>query len=249
MKTRKLLLFLIFIFTALIVNTQALTHTTKVHFVGYNNKQIGMLGYELGIRRMSVNLSAGIGQGTDNQFLSSDKINDDLAKQKLNLSQTIFPKISPPFTYLEACNSTYKIEQLRLGFTIFVRRNDTLGRQASTGPHIGVEGMLTNIIESQSVTYKSNLDETRYIYSGINKFYTAGAATHFGWQFSFLKEHLYVDLLAAIVFYYPFITDINYNSPFAGNRIELQTSVGWRFNSTKQKQIKNSEKKQIRSKI
>ena len=100
MKTRKLLLFLIFIFTALIVNTQALTHTTKVHFVGYNNKQIGMLGYELGIRRMSVNLSAGIGQGTDNQFLSSDKINDDLAKQKLNLSQTIFPKISPPFTYL-----------------------------------------------------------------------------------------------------------------------------------------------------
>lgn len=64
-----------------------------------------------------------------------------------------------------------------------------------------------------------------------------------------LKEHLYVDLLAAIVFYYPFITDINYNSPFAGNRIELQTSVGWRFNSTKQKQIKNSEKKQIRSKI
>ncbi|HET6990062.1 MAG TPA: hypothetical protein VFJ43_02010, partial [Bacteroidia bacterium] len=209
-----------------------------------------MLGYDIGIRKMCFSVSAGTGNGTDNQFLAADKMDDGKEVQKVRGSQTIYPAIFPDNSYLESCNSTYQVRQLRLGFTIFIRRNDTLGRHPCTGLHFGTEAVFMNTIENQTVIYKSLAPtEELYTYSGINKFNELGAATHVGWQFAFFKEHLYVDLRAVLPFYYPFMPEPNLNSPFAGNKWELQASIGWHFYRKKEETVKDSDKDQIRQKI
>lgn len=246
---RNFVLYLFLICIPSFLLAQKFTHIVKVHYVAFTNKQISMLGYDVGIRRMCFTISGGIGNGKDNQFLPADKINDGKYVQKVRASQTIYPAILPNQAYLESCNSTYKIQQLRLGMTIFVRRNDTLGRHPMTGPHLGVEAMLTNTIESQTVIYKSINDDTRYTYSGINKFYEYGAGTHLGWQFALLKEHLYVDLRGVIVFYWPQMPEPNLNSPFAGNRWELQASIGWHFYRNHKETPKDTSKEKVREKI
>lgn len=241
------LLFSFYGATALLA--QGATSIFKVHDIGFVNKQLWMLGYDVGIRKLCFNINAGFGNGKDDQFLPADKVQDGKSVQKVRASQVVFPANSPANSYLESCNTTYKVQQLRLGMTIFPRRNDTLGRHPLTGPHLGVEAMYTKTIESQTVVYKSEINDTRYSYSGINRFTEIGAGSHLGWQFAFFKEHLYVDFRGAIVFYWPQTPEPNLNSPFAGNKWELQASLGWHFYSKPKEKVKDGDKDQIRNKI
>ncbi|MEO5644022.1 MAG: hypothetical protein ABIQ40_13000 [Bacteroidia bacterium] len=228
---------------------QTFTSIAKAHYAKFSGKDIYMLGYDLGIRKMCFSVSGGFGTGNDNQFLEDGQMDDGLVVQKVKGSQTVYPAMIPANAYLESCNSGYKIQQLRLGFTVFIRKNDTLDRHPLTGPHFGVEAMFSKIIESQTVTYKSDFDETRLSYSGINTFNALGAGTHFGWQFAFFKEHLYIDMRAVIPFYYPFMEEPNLNSPFAGNKYELQGSIGWHFYHVKKTQQTNGDGEKVREKI
>ena len=231
------------------VSAQQLTHIAKAHYARFTDKEIYMLGYDVGFRKMCFNVSGGFGKGTDNQFLEASQINDGREVQKVRGSQTIFPARIPSDTYLESSISDYTIQQLRVGFTVFVRRLDTLGRHPLTGLHFGVEAMFSKIIESQTVVYKSDYDETRYSYSGVNKLNAFGAGSHIGWQFVFFNEHLYVDLRAVIPFYYPFTDNPNLNSPFAGNKYELQASIGWHFYRAKKGPVLDGDREKVREKI
>lgn len=248
MKYRSFLFVLLFAF-ALPVSAQKFTHIAKAHYAKFTNKEIYMLGYDVGIRRMCFSVSGGFGKGVDNQFLEASQMNDGLEVQKVRGSQTVYPKTIPSNTYLESCASTYKVQQLRVGFTIFIRKNDTLDRHPCTGPHFGVEAMFSKIIESQTVVYKSDFDETRFQYSGVNKLNAFGAGTHVGWQFAFFKERLYIDLRAVIPFYYPFMNEPNLNSPFAGNKYEVQGSIGWHFYRAKREQEIEGDGGKVRDKI
>jgi hypothetical protein len=246
-----LLLFFSFLFS--IVSAQRFSNFAKVHYVQFTtkktNKQIEMVGYELGVRRICYNISGGIGTGSDNEFLPVDKMNDGKYSQEVHKSQTIFPSIYPSDSYLESVNSTYKIKQLRMGFTVFLRRNDTLDRHPFTGPHCGVEAMFCRTTEFQTATYKSNSDETRFSYSATHQFNAIGAATHIGWQFALLNDHLFIDLRGVIPFYFPLMAEPNLNSPFAGNKWEIQGSIGWHFYRTKNSDAKDSDKDKVRDKI
>ncbi len=242
-------LFLLLILLSRPVAAQQFTHLAKAHYARFTDKEIYMLGYDVGFRKMCFSVSGGFGKGTDNQFLDASEINDGREVQKVRGSQTIFPARIPSNTYLESSMSDYKLQQLRVGFTVFVRRNDTLGRHPLTGLHFGVEAMFSKLIESQTVVYKSDFDETRHSYSGINKLNAFGAGSHVGWQFAFFKEHLYLDLRAVIPFYYPFVKDPNLSSPFAGNKYELQVSVGWHFYRAKKDPEFDGEREKVREKI
>lgn len=188
-----------------------------------------MAGYEIGSHKISYHLCGGVGNGTDLQYVSPENANDPAKVEDVRTSQSFFPEPKPEDSYLERCNSNYTIKQIRLGFTVYIRRNDTLGRHPFTGPHFGIEAMYSRITETQTVTYKSNSSDTRFTYTGISTFPAIGAGTHVGWQFAFFKEHLYLDLRAVIPFYFPFVQEPNLNSPFAGNKWEAQVSLGWRF--------------------
>ncbi len=230
------------------LSAQKVTHLVKVNYAAFTNKQITMLGYDVGIHKVCLSMSIGIGNGKDKQFLSSNNMSP-IIEQKVRASQTIFPAIIPPNTYLESCNSNYKTKQIRLGFTGYVRRNDTLGRHPMTGPHLGVDALYSNTSEAQTVVYKSDSNETRFTFSGTHYFHEIGAATHLGWQFAFFKAHLYIDLRGVIVFYFPMMVEPNLNSPFAGNKWELQGSIGWHFYNSRKDEEKDAEKEKVRKQI
>jgi hypothetical protein len=192
-------------------------------------KQYYLGGYSAGLHKIMFHFSGGTASGFDNRYLAPDQIENIKSRQNVNESQTVFPDDQPADTYLERCNSTYTVQQLRLGFSLFFRNNDTLGRHPFSGPHVGVDATFGRLRETQTVTYKSKSGEERYSFSGINNFYEVGASTHAGWQFVFLKERLYLDLRAVISFYYPFMQEPNTKGPFAGNRVEGEVCIAWRF--------------------
>lgn len=245
--TRPLRLVLLFILCAPVLHAQRTAHFLKVHEAEALNKQIHMFGYEFGYHRISFSLCGGMAKGTDAQFLSPDQLEDSRAKQRISSSLTVTPTMRPSHTYLERCNSTYSGQQLRLGFSLYLRKNDSLSRAPFSGPHIGVEAVYMRATESQTVTYKSETSESRYVYSGIHKYSEVGAATHLGWQFALFREKAYVDFRAVLPFYYPFMVEPNINSPFSGNKYEAQISIGWKF--SKVKPVTDDPKELIRQKI
>lgn len=219
------------------------SHFVSVREAAATNKQITMGSYMVGYNRILFTFSGGIASGTDYHFLSSDQLNDNKAKQKINSSLTIDPQPYPFGTYLEECDSKYSGRQARLGFTVFLRRNDTLGRTPFTGPHIGLEAVYMTIHEDQRAIFKSETDDSRTMYTGSRDFYALGAATHLGWQFGFFKGRLYLDLRAVIPFYYPFMEEPNLNSPFAGTKYEFEACLSWRFVKRSKAETVNDEGK------
>jgi hypothetical protein len=207
----------------------------RVDGAGFTNKQIGLGAYEFGWKRFCFSVGGGFAQGTDDQSLLDADVNNSAMKQKIRESQSIFPDNEPSHTHLEFVNSTYTGSQFRFGFSVFFRNNDTLARHPMTGPHIGAGFVYMITKEQQSVTYKADSSETEYFFTGVNNFHELGASTNIGWQFAMFRARLYFDLRACITFYYPFMTEPNLNSPFAGNRIELQAGLGWHFTGTHHK--------------
>ncbi len=211
------------------------------------NKQLHAFGYGIGIRRSTFYVSAGFVRGFDKQFISADQRDDDKAKQKISDSPTISVSPKPANSYLERCNSNYTGNQYRLGFSTFLRRNDTLDRKAFSGPFAGIEVVYIQQNETQEITYKRNDSEERFYYAGKHTFKTWGAASHIGWQFVLAKQRLYIKPAIVIPFYYPLISEYNLNSPFTGIKYEGMVRVSWRIN--KAEETSGEGKAKVREKI
>jgi hypothetical protein len=225
----KYFLFTLSVLMSLFLPAQQTAHFVRANYAAALNKQAFFAGYSIGMRRICFDISAGKATGFDNRFLPADKLNDNKEKQKVNGSLVLEPVGLPSQTYLEECNSTYKGNQFRLGFTVFLWRTDTLGRHPFAGPHAGVDVVYMRAYETQTATFKSETSESRYTYTGSRNYRCLGAATHIGWQFAFLKEHLYVDLRAVVPFFYPFVEEPNLNAPFSGTKYEYQVGLAWHF--------------------
>lgn len=218
---------------AAIIFTLSLPAQHKVyHFLYANysaslNKQTYWVGYSLGYRRVTYNLSYGFGKGNDHQHLNPEDVGNNQKEGELSSSNVIDLSPKPPDSYLEDVNSEYSGPMVRLGITCFLRRNDTLGRHPFTGPHAGLEANAMYVSEKQVVTYKANSTEDRWMFEQGRYFRALGAATHIGWQFAFLHDRLYVDARFVIPFLYPFIEEPNVNSPFAGTKYEGMICLAW----------------------
>lgn len=225
-------------------------HFLYAHYSTAPNKSTYMGGYSVGYRRVTYNFSAGYGNGSDHQFLPADQIDNNQLQSELSSSAVIEPDHKPMNSYLEEVTSAYEGPQARLGFTCFLRRNDTLGRHPFSGPHAGLEASYMRVTERQTVIYKSETSEQRWVYSGGNRFNAVGAVTHVGWQFALLHERLYLDARFVIPFLYPLTEDPNVNSPFAGTRYEFQASMAWHIGWGKSdKETENADGPKVRDKI
>ncbi|MBI3511370.1 MAG: hypothetical protein HY064_11955 [Bacteroidetes bacterium] len=226
---KKIFLFFFLLIFQSSVHSQKYTAFIKAHGVEGLNKSLAMGGIEAGHRRIVFDIDAGFGKGKDDESISASELSDQKKLEHINASLTFDPEPVPANSHIESCNTFYKTIQGRIGFTVYLRRNDTLGRHPFTGPHIGAQFVFANTIEMQDVIYRSDDELTAYSFSQTNNLTEIGAATHIGWQFAFFKEHLYFDLRAVIPFYYPFTSLPNVNSPFVGNKWEAQASIGWHF--------------------
>lgn len=245
---KKVCIFLLFLFSAQFLPAQR-SHFIYVQQGAGLSKQWTAGGYAIGWRRICFNVGAGVGNGTDHQFLRADQVNDEKAKQQINTSPTFEPAPYPYGTYLEETNATYNVKQARIGFTVFLRKNDTLDRHPFSGPFAGVELVYLRTDESQTLTYKSPTDETRFSFAATHHFSEIGAVTHVGWQFAFLHDHLYANASFTIPFYYPFIKDPNLNSPFAGTKYEARVGLAWRFGKDADAEQKGTPQGKVREKI
>ncbi|MGL4597942.1 MAG: hypothetical protein ACRCYO_10450 [Bacteroidia bacterium] len=234
--------------TTLHAQKQKPTHWLYAQENASFNKQLHSFGYAIGIRRTSFYVSAGFVRGFDKQFLSADQRDDDKAKQKISDSPTIFISPKPANSYLERCNSNYTGNQYRLGFSTFLRRNDTLDRVDFSGPFAGIEAVYIQQTETQEITYKANDTEDRYYYSGSHTFISWGAASHIGWQFVLAKQRLYIKPAIVVPFYYPLISEYNINSPFTGIKYEGMVRISWRLNKAGE-QTSGEGKAKVREKI
>jgi hypothetical protein len=225
-------------------------HFLYGHYARGLNKVTYLGGYSVGYKRAMYNISYGTANGTDNQFLPADQQDNNILKGELSSSAVVEPQNKPANSYLEAVDSKYEGYQWRAGLTVFLRRNDTLDRKAFSGPHAGLEGSYMRVTENQTVTYKSETSEQRWLYSGTNQFHAVGAVSHIGWQFALLHERLYLDTRFVVPFLYPFTEDPNINSPFAGTKYEFQVSAAWHIGWGKHdKNPKDTDAPKVREKI
>ena len=208
-----------------------------------------MGGYSIGYRRVMYNFSAGYANGSDYQFLPADQVGNNQLEGEVSASAFIFPNPRPMDSYLEEVSTKYEGPQARLGFTCFLRRNDTLGRSPFTGPHAGLDASYMRVTEMQTVVYKSETSEVRWTYDEGRRFHAFGAASHLGWQFAFLHDRLYLDARFVVPFLYPFVDEPNVNSPFAGTRYEFQASVAWHIGWGKSNALEDGPEKKVREKI
>jgi hypothetical protein len=247
---RRTFLFGLAVLIAATAFAQGPAHFVQGHANAFIDKQLFMAGYAIGWRKVNISVCAGTGKGTDEQYISPENSENQVMLGNMSSSTTVEPVNEPANSYVERCSSTYETKMVRLGFTVFFRNNDTLGRRAFTGPHLGVEGIYMRTLERQEVIYKSKSDESRYMFSGGSLFDGIGAASHAGWQFALLNERLYIDLRAGITFYYPFMDEPNLNSPFVGNRWEGQLTVSWRFGGReKTEDVEDATGGKVREKI
>ena len=247
---RQLHLFILLaLLSALPARSQRPVHFIQAHGNASVNKEQYMAGYGLGWRRIVFSVSAGKGTGFDGQFVKPGEWANKYVRMEMSDRTTVEPDEEPANSYIEECSSTYEVKMARLGFTVFVLKNEARGRNPFTGPHFGVDAVFARTLERQSLTYKSNTAETRYSYSGENRFNELGASSHVGWQLAFMRDHLFVDLRAGITFYYPFTKEVNLKSPYTGNRFEGQVTFSWRFGKENDAEIEDAEKAIVREKI
>lgn len=225
---KKLLVILsFFLFTTEGFSQDKVYHFLYAHYATALHKSIYSGGYSIGYRRAMYNISYGYANGSQHLHLNPDQLGDNQLEGEMSSSSTIDPRPKPMNSYLEDVGSKYKGPQVRLGFTCFLRHNDTLGRHPFTGPHAGLDASYMYVMEYQTVIYKSKVSEDRWVYDQGRYFHALGATTHLGWQFAFLNERLYVDTRFVVPFLYPFVEEPNVNSPFAGTRYEFQVSAAW----------------------
>ncbi len=224
---RFLLACFVFLFVSKGFTQDKVYHFLYGHYATALHKSIYMGGYSIGYRRVMYNFSYGYANGSDYKFLAPEDVGNNQLEGELSSSSVIDPDPKPMNSYLEEVDSKYTGPQARMGFTCFLRRNDTLGRHAFSGPHAGLDASYMYVTEMQTVIYKSETSEQRWVYDQGRRFHALGAATHLGWQFALLNERLYLDARFVVPFLYPFVEEPNVNSPFAGTRYEFQASMAW----------------------
>lgn len=245
---RLLALACIFLFTAEGFSQDKVFHFLYAHYATAPHKSIYAGGYSVGYRRAMYNVSFGYANGSQHLFLPADQLGNHELEGEINSSSTIDPRPKPMNSYLEEVTSHYKGPQARLGFTCFLRKNDTLDRHPFTGPHAGLDASYMYVEEYQTVVYKSRITDERWTYDQGRYFHALGATTHLGWQFAFLHDRLYVDTRFVIPFLYPFCDEPNVNSPFAGTRYEFQLSAAWHIGWGKP-DLENGPDQKVREKI
>jgi len=225
-------------------------HFLYAHYSTAPNKSIYMGGYSIGYKRVTYNISYGYANGSDHQHLNPEDLGNNQLEGELSSSNVIELDSKPPNSYLEDVSTLYEGPQARVGFTCFLRRNDTLGRHPFTGPHAGLEASYMRVTERQTVTYKSETSEERWIYDEGNRFHAFGAASSIGWQLAMLNERLYIDASFVVPFLYPFTDVPNVNSPFAGTRYEFKASLAWHIGWGKaEKEPEDETGPKVRDKI
>jgi hypothetical protein len=242
-------------FFVLLFIMDATSQNKVYHFISAQystapNKSLYMGGYSLGYRRVTYNFSYGYANGSDHQHLNPEDVGDNKKEGELSSSNVIDLDSKPPNSYLEDVNSLYEGPQARLGFTCFLRRNDTLGRHPFSGPHAGLEASYMHVMEKQTVIYKSETSEQRWTYDQGLRFPAVGAASTIGWQFALLHERLYLDASFVVPFLYPFTEIPNVNSPFAGTRYEFKATAAWHIGWGKsEEKIEDQDGAKVRDKI
>lgn len=224
-------------------------HFLYGHYATAQHKSIYAVGYSVGYRRAMYNFSYGYANGSEHQFLPADQLDNNQLKGEVSSSSVIDPNPKPMNSYLEEVTSYYKGPQARLGFTCFLRRNDTLDRHPFSGPHAGLDASYMYVMEYQTVVYKSEVSEERWAYDQGRYFHALGATSHIGWQFALLHERLYLDARFVVPFLYPFVQEPNVNSPFAGTRYEFQASVAWHIGWGNSDELEDGPEKKVREKI
>ena len=246
----------IFVIVLLTILAHSVFAQEKVYHFLYGHYSLGLNkqsywgGYSIGHRRVTYNFNFGYGNGIDHKHLNPEDIDNNKLKGELSSSAVIDPDPKPMDSYLEDVYSEYEGPMARVGITVFLRRNDTLGRHPFTGPHGGLEASAMYVTERQTVTYKSELSEQRWYYDQGMRFRAVGAATHVGWQFAFLHDRLYIDTRFVVPFLYPLVEEPNVNSPFAGTRYEFMVSAAWHIGWGKQeKDSDDPDAPKVRDKI
>ena len=247
---RTLLVFSLILLSQLVFSQERkVFHFLYIHEAASLTKQTTMGGYSIGYKRSSYNLSVGYAKGTDHQYLAPDQVGNNKMEGELSSSSVVDPNPKPANSYLEDVNSNYKGPQVRLGITCYLRRNDTLNRNPFSGPHAGLEASYMYVNEQQTVTYKSDVSELRWTYSGGNQFQAVGAVSHIGWQFAMLHNRLYVDARFSVPFLYPVTEDPNINGPFAGTKYEFQLSAAWHIGWGNKSKAESDPQGKVREKI
>lgn len=244
-----LLACLVFFFIAEGTAQDKAYHFLYGHYATALNKSIYGGGYSIGYRRAMYGFSYGYANGSENQHINPDQVGDNQLEGELSSSAVIDPNPRPANSYLEDVQSYYEGPQARIGFTCFLRRNDTLGRHPFTGPHAGLDASYMRVTEMQTVTYKSETSDERWTYDQGRRFHALGAASHIGWQFALLHDRLYLDAQFVVPFLYPFVEEPNVNSPFAGTRYEFKASVAWHIGWGKTADPEEKEGPKVRDKI
>lgn len=168
--------------------------------------------------------------GKSERYLSPDKANSAIDRVDINNSQTIFPavpRVNQERPYLQRVKTIYRGGLMRFGYSYYFN-----GRRCSsrmTGLYTGLDLLLIQTFENQTLTYHYLKANTSYSVNGENKFWTAGAALFVGYQKRFFNDLVVANARIQHPFYMPFSEEINISSPFAGNRWEVNVGIGLRI--------------------
>lgn len=195
-------------------------------------KNFATFTYERSLGPSSLTLSVGGGwMGLDNQFLPVEKINSIKDRNNIHNSQTVFPKTIPreqeETPYLQRVHTVYTGGMMRFGYNYYFNGHRQSNRLK--GLYTGIDLSLIRTFEEQELTYHYIKANKNFSYSGTNRFWTLGISAHVGYQVMVLEDHLTFNVSVQHPFYLPFFEEINTNSPFAGNRWELNLGIGCRI--------------------
>lgn len=227
------LFFALFLFT---VNTVTAQQNCEVHVVRaetntWLHKNFMSFAYERSIGPSSLTVAVGGGWlGKSEHYLSPDELDSPFDQEEIHNSQTIFPKVprvNQERSYLQRVKTIYRGGLMRAGYSYYFK-GGRCGNRLS-GWYTGLDLLLIQTFEEQTLTYHYPQGKTSYTVSGENKFWTGGAALFCGYQKHFLNDILVVNGRIQHPFYMPFSDEVNMSSPFAGNHWEVNVGIGLRI--------------------
>lgn len=206
-------------------------HVVRAETNTWLHKNFMSFAYERSIGPSSLTVAVGGGwMGKSERYLSPDKANSAIDRVDINNSQTIFPavpRVNQERPYLQRVKTIYRGGLMRFGYSYYFN-----GRRCSsrmTGLYTGLDLLLIQTFENQTLTYHYLKANTSYSVNGENKFWTAGAALFVGYQKRFFNDLVVANARIQHPFYMPFSEEINISSPFAGNRWEVNVGIGLRI--------------------
>lgn len=206
-------------------------HVVRAETNTWLHKNFMSFAYERSIGPSSLTVAFGGGwMGKSEHYLAPDKVGSLPDREDINNSQTIFPavpRVNQERPYLQRVKTIYRGGLMRFGYSYYFNGSRCANRM--TGLYTGLDLLLIQTFENQTLTYHYIKANTSYEVSGENKFWTGGAALFVGYQKRFLNDLLVTNVRLQHPFYMPFSEEINISSPFAGNRWEVNVGIGLRI--------------------